>query len=82
MTQDHFSLSQAAEILALERLRLIRLGHHLRLAPGDPCIPRAVIDRARHEPEAETRYRHVLEWLLAHLPERGPSDRNPLLPRE
>jgi hypothetical protein len=63
-TDDRLNLRQAADILALDRLRLFRLGHHLRLTPGDPCIPASVIARACAEDDEETRYRLVLEWLL------------------
>jgi hypothetical protein len=65
--QDHLNLRQAAEVLQLEPMRLYRLGRHLHLAPGDPCLPSAVIDRARVEADEEARYRLILDWLLAYL---------------
>ena len=63
---DQFNLRQAADALDLDRLRLIRLGHHLHLAPGDPCIPTFVIQHARTEEGEEQRYRLILSWLLEH----------------
>ncbi len=66
MTYERLNLRQTADVLALDRLRLFRLGRHLRLTPGDPCIPLSVIARARAEDDEEGRYRVVLDWLLGH----------------
>lgn len=67
--EGYLSLRQVAEALALEPVRLYRLGHHLGLAPRDPCVPRAVVIEAQAKADKELRYRVILGWLLAHLRE-------------
>lgn len=69
--QDRLSLHQVAEALQIEPIRLYRLGRHFRRAPGDPCVPRSVIERARAETETETRYHLILEWFLTQVREDG-----------
>jgi hypothetical protein len=71
-TRDWLSLRQAAEALELEPQRLYRLGRYLRLAPGDPCLPPAVVARARAETGDEERYSAILDWLLGRLRGDGP----------
>lgn len=64
MTNDRVSLRDAADLLNLDRSRLLRLGRSLRLAPQDACLPREVIHRARTEVDDERRYRVVMDRLL------------------
>lgn len=66
---DHLNLREIARVLELDPVRAYRLGHHFHLAPGDPCVPREVVAQAQHETDGETRYRLILDWLLAHFQE-------------
>lgn len=74
VTHERVSLRDAADALDIERERLFRLGRYLRLAPGDRCIPRDVIVRARTETDKEKRYRVVLEWVLGDVRGEWPPD--------
>jgi hypothetical protein len=65
--RDRVSLRDAADILELEHVRLVRLAHYLHLAPRDEYIPSEVVMRASGEEDGERRYAMVLEWLLEHL---------------
>jgi len=74
LTEELLSLRDAAAMLDLATPRVYRLGRYLHMAPGDQCLPLDVIAQARAEPDPETRYRIVLEWLLTHLQPVGASD--------
>src|SRR5579864_6864476 len=67
LTSDRLTLRQTADALTLDRLRLFRLGHYLKLAPSDPCIPVDVMVRARAEENEERRYRVILDWILGRV---------------
>jgi hypothetical protein len=66
MKSELLSLRQTATILDLPTERLFRLGRLLGLASNEPCLPRALITRAAHVTDPETRYLLVLDWLQDH----------------
>jgi hypothetical protein len=68
---EQVSLRQVAAALDIEPNRLYRLGRHFHFAPGDPCVPRSVVDRAKAEVDLETRYRLILASILSRVREDG-----------
>jgi hypothetical protein len=71
VSEDLVSLHQAAAMLDLPTVRVYRLGHYLRYAPTDPCLPRDLLAHAARVPDNDLRYRILLDGLLAYLHEDG-----------
>jgi hypothetical protein len=67
IARDALNLGDTADALHLDRQRLQRLGHYLRISSGDRCIPLSVVIEAQAQEDEEKRYRVVLDWLLENV---------------